>query len=240
MKVKIIGKKHINCDSYDKLSIQKFHDILEIKASTREKQEYYRDEKVLDQIRGQNEEELIAYLINYYLDNNDISDINYKKDLMCKSVDDRLLCFKSYASSFSKDFIKKIYQLMLCKYIDDRNYFIENVKFSNIDIQLKDGNSSYKVDENSDILNLTISISNKKIESYEEDFLKKFILNILMSSNDKIEIINYKWNEFKMSIPCFQIKVGDTFINLDKNNEDLKRIVMDSIKYYENINERRK
>ena len=241
MKTKILGKKHINCDSYDILTIQKFHNLLEIKASTREKQEYYRNENVLDKIRGLTEEELVAYLINYYLDNNDLNDINYFKDLKCKSIDDRLLNFKSYMSDFSKEFIKKMYQFVICKYVNDRELFIKESDFKNINIKLKEASSKYSIDENDDSkLDLVIATNKEKIESYEETFLREFLLKILNNSKSNIEIQNFRWNEFNMSLPCFNIRAGDVFINLDKDNEDLRRIVMDIIKLHENEKERRR
>ena len=99
--------------------------------------------RILKKIEKLPELEQVEYVIDSYVNDNNIRQIEYKKNLKCKSTNDKELVFKSYMSSFSKEFIKKIYQKIFYKYnIDRKNYLIDNKK-EKYKITTKDFTSKY-------------------------------------------------------------------------------------------------
>ena len=225
---KIIGKKNLETNSYERITIEKNRINYEVTVSKGEKQGI--DINFTKNIKKISHLDKITQIVEYYLNNNVINKVEMIKNLRCGSSTSRVLLFRYYKDFIENDFIYKIYNLIMHKYNLDRQQFLdENNYISNYVINTKEGVSSYNIKD--DAIDLKLISNNKKIDDYEKQFLLDFLTNIIQNAND-VKLETYKWNEFKMSIPCLDLYVDNIKINFENNNEEIKQIVYNVLREY--------
>ena len=229
----IRGKKSLDNNSYDRIAIEKNKVNYEVDVTKNNKDnKNNRNNHFISKIYNLSHTDKIEKIVKYYLYNNDINKVETYKNIKCNSILGRILYFRTNNTSFDDSFISRIYKIIINKYNLDRELFLEeNNNIENYYIGIKNSISSYSIENNS--INLELSNRDNELCEYEYNFLYNFLSNIIKNSND-IKVQTYRWTEFKMAIPCFEVYVDNIKIKFKNYNEEIKQMVYNVVEEYKN------
>ena len=224
----IRGKKNLDNDSYKRIVVEKNKVNYEINVT--KNNDANSSNHFISKISNLSHMDKIEKIVKYYLYNNDITRVENYKKIKCDSSIGRVLCFRTSCTYFDDFFIKKIYEIIINKYNLDRELFLEeNNDIEDYYIGIKSNISSYGIEDKS--INLGLSSSNNELDEHEYYFLYEFLSNLIENSND-VKIQTYRWTEFKMAIPCFEIYIDNVKINFKNYNEEIKQMVYNVVEEY--------
>lgn len=190
--MKFNGLKHLNSNWYDYIMIRNLNiDEIKVNIKNELKIDTLKNKKTFyDTIKHLSEKEKIKEIIRYYLRNNKIYCLNDKCQLSHYNgyftviEGERNLYLQLKEKTIDKEILDEIIK----KYITDRYEYLFNNDFGKIDIGCSYKESSYYIDiyrnEVEKVLNINLKENNKKLLSFEENFIMNYI-NYLFNKTEK-------------------------------------------------------
>lgn len=210
--MKLSGKKHLNSNLYDKIVIKELENDIKISVSPDKR---FKNAELIktsgsnisDAISKLDEKEKLIEIIKYFLRNNMICQISENDNkIVITSTSNRKLILN--LSSKYLDILNYIIE----KYNSDRIQFIEECDVNKIYIRTAyfDGSpikyvtktTSYgifyeeMIDDEEEVLVLTLMQKNKKLASFDEEFIDEFIKKYIEESEEIKTHIDYRDNNY--------------------------------------------
>jgi len=238
METKIVGQKHLDSNLYERIIIgnkQKDKNTILITAKT---EKYKNVETIkttsktfMESIKDIREEYKLEEIVDYFLRNNIIYTVKEDNGIMALSTSGRKLHCKAYFKKDDYQIVRKLNNLIIEKYKNDRLLFLEaNKEVKNYRITTSANIIAYN--QPGDFVELSLLSLRQQDKSwelaeFEEKFLKEFIYEKIVEENEYAtikyrECYNSYFGEIFLS-PCFKIYCGELEFYLYDFSRKLER-----------------
>lgn len=214
--MKFNGLKHLNSNWYDYIMIRNLNSYetkIDVKCSDKintlkSNPTFYNNIKCLDDKNKINE------IIRYYLRNNKIHSL--EDNAIIKHYDGNFIAIEGtrnlYLQLKEDSLDKEILDEIKEKYIRDRYEYLFNNDFQNIEICLREKETSYYtyIENEEEILSISLIVKDKTLLDFERKFFDKFIKYIFDKTDKKI---NYYVNGLSVYYArnFYNLKFGEFF-----------------------------